>query len=232
MKSLGRIFHPSASVFGAVVLVAAAYLLTFCIIEKQSFWIIDNEIKFIQLQGIINSNYTDYSIAWPGAEIDPDLVYQPLIFPFHTIQAGKLFASYSPVLPTVSAPLFKLFGYGGLYILPLVCSVLALVGLAKIAEAMNLSAMGRNLTVLIAGLCSPIWFYSVVFWGHNIAVCLCIWAIYFYLRFIKVRFAKHLIFGSVLVVLSIYFRVELLQFNQASPVKCLDFCVVYNFFIF
>ena len=212
MKSLGRIFHPSVSVFGVLILVTAAYLLTFFVIEKRSFWIIDNEIKFVQLQAISDSNYTDYSIAWPGAEVDPELAYQPMIFPFYSIQDGKIFASYSPVLPAVSAPLFKLFGYTGLYILPLICSVLMLVGLVKITEVMGIEILGRSITVLVAGLCTPIWFYSAVFWGHNIAVCLCIWGIYFYLRFIKQGFVKHLICGSVLLALSIYFRDELYIF--------------------
>lgn len=212
VKSLTRILDPRSSVFCSVALVGAIYVLTLCVLERRGFWCIDNANKFLQVQAITKSNYSDYSIPWSGRTIDPDFEYKPLIGPFSQVKDQKLFSPFSIVFATVSSLLFRLFGFSGLYVLPVVCSMLTLAGLARIVAAIGLKTSAKHTAVLIAGLCTPIWFYSVTFWEHIVAVCFCIWAVYFYLRFLKNASAKQLVIGSILASLGIYFRDELYLF--------------------
>lgn len=217
IKPFIRISHPSTSALCSIILIATVYVLTLCILQKRGFWIGDNAAKFLQVQTVINSNYSDYSLPWPGKVLDPDFAYNPLPFGAGFLQetTNKLFCMYSPVFPTVSSFFFRFFGFWGLYFLPLLSSVLMLAGLAKIAKTISPKASAQHPTVIIAGLCTPIWFYSVVFWEHALAVCLCVWGVYFYLQFLKAKSYKHLLIGSILAAFSIYFRDELYLFCLA-----------------
>jgi hypothetical protein len=212
VKSLTRILDPRSSAFCSVALVGAIYVLTLCVLERQGFWCIDNANKFLQVQAITKSNYSDYSIPWPGRTIDPDFEYNPLNPPFSQVKDQKLFSPFSIVFATVSSVFFRLFGISGLYVLPVACSVLTLAGLAGIIGAIGLKTSAKHTVVLVAGLCTPIWFYSVTFWEHIVAVCFCIWGVYFYLRFLKSGSARQLVIGSILASLGIYFRDELYLF--------------------
>jgi hypothetical protein len=212
MRSIERALRPARSTLAIVGLVAAVYLLNAYLSESRGFWVVDNAIRFVQTQGILDSHYTDYSLPWAGAKLDPAMEYQPMVFPFFAVQDGKLFASYSPVFPALTAPLYAAFGFAGLYVLPLTFSVLMLVGLVKLAGIAGLGGGTSKLAVLLAGLCTPIWFYSFLFWEHNIAVCLCVWAVYLHLRFAREARAAHLVVGSLLAASSVYFRDELYLF--------------------
>ena len=97
MKLFAQIFHPAKSTFCSLFFVTVVYLLTLCVIEGRGFWITDNDNKFLQLKAIINSNYSEYSIPWPGKTVDPDFEYNPLPSPFSQVKNNKLFSIFSPV---------------------------------------------------------------------------------------------------------------------------------------
>jgi hypothetical protein len=139
----------------------------------------------------------------------------------------------------VSSIPYRLIGMNGLYLLPFISSLLTLLGVARIvstALARRSSGDGGPLgksdleetrpppvpaggsgplvvvSILGAGFLTPLWFYSAVFWEHAIAVCLCIWAVYFHLSFLKRRNLLDLAIGSALCAIAIWFRDELYLF--------------------
>jgi hypothetical protein len=209
MRRIPQLLQPSKSVAGSVLLVAAIYVLTLCLLETRGFWIVDNANKFLQMQAILESGYRDYSLPWPGQDLDPDFEFNPLPPPFSHVEGGKLYSFYPPFFATISSIPFRLFGVLGLYLLSLLSSVLALAGLARLAGAFGLGPSVRHAVVLLAGLCTPIWFYSVVFWEHMPAVCLAIWGIAFLLRSLESGSRSELIAGCLLTTLGVYFRDEL-----------------------
>ncbi len=218
MTSRLRTLHPSRSPLGVLILVALVYLTTLLLIEHRSFWIIDNQIKFLQVEQILRSGFRDFSLPWPGAEIDPQLTYQPMVFPFYAEDAGKLYAAYSPVFPTLAAGLVSAFGSWGLYVLPLAGSILALFGLARLGAQLGLSPRAQSWAVLIAGLLGPLWFYSAIFWEHNLAVCAAVWGVAFLVQFLRSARWTHLVAGSALAASGIYLRDDLYVFCAAVAV--------------
>jgi hypothetical protein len=218
MTSRLRTLHPSRSHLGVLILVALVYLTTLLLIEQRSFWIIDNQIKFLQVEQILRSGFRDFSLPWPGAEIDPQLSYQPMVFPFYAEDAGKLYAAYSPVFPTLVAGLVSAFGSWGLYVLPLAGSILALFGLARLGTQLGLSPRARSWAVLIAGLLGPLWFYSAIFWEHNLAVCAAVWGVAFSVQFLRSARWRYLVAGSALAASGIYLRDDLYVFCAAVAV--------------
>ncbi len=212
MKSLYTLFHPAHSVFLSIALVAAVYLGTLAAVGTSGFWITDNANKFLQAESIADSGYTDYSLHRPGKRIDPDFRYNPVPSPFSVVENGNLYSVFSPVFAVVSSAPYRLLGHGGLYLIPLISSLLMLFGLANVSRLLGLGSIAVHAVVIIGGLCTPVWFYSVVFWEHTAAVCLCIWAVYWFLRFHRSGVLGHLIAGSILAALGIWFRDELYLF--------------------
>jgi hypothetical protein len=183
--------HPKSVSFklispgSAIILVAAVYLVTLGFLQLHGIWINDNGNRLILLQDVITSDYSDYSITWPGRAIDPTFDYAPISYPFAVVKNDRLFSLYSPVFATAASPFFRLLGYPGLYVLPLISSVVMLLGISRLMDMLEAGRMAKIYAILITGLATPIWFYSMTFWEHMIAVCLSVWGILFVLRFVR-----------------------------------------------
>jgi len=201
-----------------VAIVAAAYLLTLSVIERQGLWQSDNENKLLQVQAILDSGGSDFSLPWPGKSLDPQFEYNPIPFPFSQVEDDKLYSVFSPVFALVSAVPYALFGQTGLYVLPLIASLVMLVGVGRLADRINTgearqsSTVPRHVAVLLAALGTPIWFYSVAFWEHTIAVCLCVWSVCFLVRHLDRGGRASLVGAAVLAAIGVYFRDELYIF--------------------
>ena len=193
-----------------MVLVGVVYLVTLFAVEREGFWITDNANKFLQLQAIVDSGYTDYSIPWRGKGLDPDMRFNPLPAPFSTVHDGKIYSQYSPLFAVLSSLPYRWFGFSGLYLLPLLGSLLTLVGVARLAESVGLKSRWRHVAVLLAGLCTPLWFYAVVFWEHALAAGLSVWAVDLHLRWAEHRWHGRLVAGALAAAGAVWFRDEAL----------------------
>jgi len=196
----------------SIAAVAAVYVATLCLLEKRGFWVVDNANKFLQVQAIIGGGYREYSLPWPGAKLDPQFQFNPLPSPFSAVRNGKLYSIFPPFFAAASTLPYRAFGVWGLYVLPAVCGVVMLAGLARLAGLLGFGPPARHAAVLVAGLCTPVWFYSVTFWEHVPAVCLCVWAVCGYVRFLRGGSLRHLIAGSAAAAFGVYFRDELYLF--------------------
>ncbi len=206
------------STLPSVGLIAAVYVVTLSALEREGLWQIDNANKLLQLQAILLSGGEDFSLPWPGLSLDPSIEYNPIPHLFSRVEDGKLYSVFSPVFALVSSVPYSILGQTGLYVLPLVASLIMLLGIGRLAERMR-DATGsaappasRHVAVLLAGLCTPIWFYSVVFWEHTIATCLCVWSICSAVAYGERGTRAALATAAVLAALSVYFRDELYIF--------------------
>ena len=208
MVVLLRRFHPGRSILCSLLAIAVCYVATLCVLEKRGFWITDNANKFLQVQALANSRYTDFSIPWPGQVVDPDFVYNPLPYYFTRVESGKLYSVFSPVFALISALFFTYLGHWGLYLLPALSSLAMLAGLAQLARLVSPRIAVGHVAVLTAGLCTPVFFYSLVFWEHTPAICLGIWSVRYLLQFLADSVPRHLFLGMAAAGLSVYFRDE------------------------
>ena len=213
-----------------VALIAVAYLLTLSMVERDGLWQSDNENKLLQVQAILHSGGHDFSLPWPGKALDPKFDYNPIPFPFSHVEDGKLYSVFSPVFALVSAVPYALLGQLGLYVLPLVASLVMLVGVGRLAHRISgagpvgaSSSAARHVAMVLAGLGSPIWVYSVTFWEHTIAVCLCVWSLCFLVQHMDRGGRASLASAAVLAALGVYFRDELYIF-------CLLICAMAAYF--
>jgi hypothetical protein len=205
-------------VFAAILLVAGVWAVTLALLDRDAFWITDNANKFLQVRAILASDYTDFSLPWPGREIDPGFEFNPLPAPFSRVERGKLWSQYPPLFATVSSVPFRWFGPLGLYLLPLAASVLTLVGLARLTARVGPNARAPGLAVLLAGLGTPVWFYSVVFWEHAVAVAAAVWALERILASFPHGARRDLVLAGLLAAVAIAFREDMLLYAVALAV--------------
>ena len=111
-------------------------------------------------------------VGYWAAEWDPNGDLHPL-FDTTLIKGRWIQVSTLPVL-YAAVPLFNLFGYRGVLVLPMLGSVAA--ALAARALARRLGSQRPWAVFWLVGLASPITVYALDFWEHSIGVALMLWA--------------------------------------------------------
>lgn len=163
---------------GLFVWVGLAYALVFLWMPRGGFWINDNGLKFIQVDGLVRSGFSRLAIEWPGREVDPEFVFGPLTSGFMHLAGNELHAAYSPVFAMLAAPGYAAFGFVGLGLLPLASVLLALWAVRVLALAVAPRASRERVAtvaVLAAAFGTPLFWYSQTFWEHGPAVaCSCL----------------------------------------------------------
>ena len=157
----------------AVVLLLAAFVLA---LPKDSFWITDGGNRFIQLQSMLRTG--GLGIEYPAESLDPGRTFFPR-GGHHFQKHGDVTYSFYPFyFSLIVAPFYRLLGGIGLYVLPLLGTLLTLIMSCKILHALGLRHLDTQLVVVLA-FCTPIFFYSLTFWEHTVAVSLSTLAISF-----------------------------------------------------
>lgn len=196
-----------------------AYGCSFLSVDHAGFWINDNAVKFIQMRAILDSNFTEYSIPYHGREVDPELAFVPLQPPFGHVIDGKLYAQYSPVFPALSALPYRWLGMAGLYIIPMACGLLTILGAGRIARRVapdaRASSYAEPIAWLITALATPIWFYSLTFWEHTPATALTTWSVAALLDHLRRPRLGSAMRTALLCAGSVYFRDDLYAFGAA-----------------
>jgi len=191
-----------------VGIVAAVYLATLAVLPRDGFWTIDNGCKFIQMEGLLRTHYRDFSVPWPGRTLDPEYTYQPLPKPFGYVVDGKLYSRYSPVFAMLASVPYRVLGWWGLYVIPLLGGLLILPAVWGLAGLLGSGNLGKTVAVLITAFATPMWFYSLTFWEHTPAACLAVWSVWAGVQYLTLRRPLYLLAAGILAGLAVYFRDE------------------------
>jgi hypothetical protein len=173
-----RFRSATAPVFLAGLLYAGAWV----VLPHDGLFINDNGCKLIQTEGMVRNGGAGFSVPWPGKGIDPSLSFRPLGDPFGRVIDGRLFVSFPIPFALVTSVPYRLFGVGGLTLLPFLAGLLLLPAVAALARRVGADGRGTWLAVLGTALGTPIWFYAYALWEHLPAVCLVTWGLVFLLR--------------------------------------------------
>ena len=148
-------------------------------LPKDTFWITDCGNKFIQVQALARADDWDFRVPYPARELDPELRF----FPFsghHFLRVdGDVVSFYPPYFPLLSVVPYRLFGTAGIYLLPLLSSWFCLIAVSRLSGKQG---DVRLLAVLVLGLCTPLFFYSLTFWEHTTAMALAAWGLCLFLE--------------------------------------------------
>jgi hypothetical protein len=135
----------------------------------QAFWSPDCGVRFAMIRSLLEHGSLIHWNYAAGAA-DPVGQIHPIAF-FLLHRANDFVPQYEPLFPFLSAVPYKLFGFYGLAIIPVVSGIFTVVFLYKSALRLRLSV--APYMPIAAGIGTPIIVYSVVFWDHAIMM-LCV----------------------------------------------------------
>lgn len=138
--------------------------------RQQEFWSPDSALRFVQVESLLRSGYSDPTVPYLARDLDPEGRFFPAGPWFHFQREGRHYLSYLPYFPGLSAPFYGRFGLAGLVALPVVAGIavawLTWCVLSRVAP--SLAQWG----VAGVGLGTPLLIYSTVFWDHSLTAAL------------------------------------------------------------
>jgi hypothetical protein len=134
------------------------------------FWSSDQGVKVIQVTSLLLNKFRTNALIYPGSVYDPEIAMSPLRGQYLQ-HGGDTYAMFSAQFAFASSIPFFLFGYPGLYIIPIVSTLCTLRAVATIGRSL-LSPGWVLISILLCGLTTPLFFYSLVFWEHTLATLL------------------------------------------------------------
>lgn len=131
-----------------------------------TFWSLDEGGKFLYLQNTIRTGDPRAPLAYPGQTIDRDLKFVPLYW--YVQDGGRIYPWWPVGFPLLSLPLYRWFGWIGLYVLPILAGLLCAAFAGLLARQWEADVRwGAPVTAAIVGLATPVAFYSTMFWEHT-----------------------------------------------------------------
>lgn len=160
------------SFLAAGALVLGIYLAVLTRLPLDVFWHPDEGAKYMGMQALRWDGGLREALPYPGRKLDPSYRFyggNNNIYPLPQ-RDGTIAFRWPILFPLLTRPLFDAFGIAGIYVVPVVCGWLVAL-LAGIWVYLFLPR-AAPLAVLLAGLATPIAFYSLCFFEHTLTTLL------------------------------------------------------------
>lgn len=197
--------------FLALVGVGVALGVASVALPHTGFWHSDEGAKFLQVLNIrLGPDGLDTTIRYPGRALDPNLEFVPF-HPkqYHLDAAAGIHLQWPIFLALLTWPFYELLGRAGLYVLPLIGALGACWGSYRLARAVGVPPGWAWAAIPLVGICTPVGFYSWVFFEHTLAVGLVAAAVLLLVSGIVSGERRRLFAAGALLGVAIYLRSEL-----------------------
>jgi hypothetical protein len=157
------------------LLISLGYLIFLaCSIHEGIFYAGDQALKSMQVKQIA-AGY-GFKYLHLGQPEWVKSVWNAGFFPlrppfFYPSPLGYLIV-YPPLFQIITAFFYTHFGGAGLYILPMLCTLILLIWTVVLLKRCGATPVNIALTIFILVFCSPLMLYGVMFWEHLPAVLL------------------------------------------------------------
>lgn len=197
-----------------VLIVGAVYLLILAVvIPLNGLWSGDQGAKLVQVFSLLAHRFRSGALIYPGQATDPAGALSPLPALYSTSRGEAYYSIFSYPYAALTAVPFFLWGYPGLYLVPVAATLTTTVLLALIGRELEIARWWW--IVPIAGLTTPLGFYALVFWEHALAVCCAVAGALFALHALKTHRWQLALAGGLLAGVGYWMRAELLWFAPA-----------------
>lgn len=207
---------PEALAAGLVLLLYASCLYR---LPTHTFWSPDEGGKFLQAVALRWNGGIELALPYVGERLDPELRFyasrsqgesDTFIYPTRTPQGEvsfhwPLWFTYLVKLPTV------LFGAAGGYGVALLAGWLTAVIAGLLAREIDASLALP--AILVVGLATPVWFFSLCFWEHTAATAFGLAAVYVVVR--NATAPRSWLFAALLTCGAVMMRIEMVALVAA-----------------
>ncbi|MFQ5963081.1 MAG: hypothetical protein ACE5KZ_02225 [Candidatus Scalinduaceae bacterium] len=175
MKISDYINNSNKAITCMVVIVTGVWFSSLFFLPKDAFWSGDMGVKLIQVNSFISKQYSGISLDYPGRDIDPQLKFYPLSGDEGAVLVfevdGKMYSKDQVFFTFLSSFFYKAFGYSGLYVISFFAGAFTLILTFLICKH-SPARKYAWCSIFLIGLATPLWFYSITFWGHTLATFL------------------------------------------------------------
>lgn len=194
----------------SILLVLVVYLLlTLCIFPPDTFFTCDSGMKYLQVFYLVENGFRSDGIPYAGRSVDPEEKYFPVLPPFAYRVGGPTYPQYPLLFAVLSALPYIIFGFRGLFLIPVFSTVVSAAVLHKLLALVGVGdERKRAFYVLFYCFGTPVFFYSLLFWEHTFCVMLLLSAVYFICRGMKDGGARWCVAAGLLVGVSIWTRFD------------------------
>lgn len=203
-------------------------VLAFKILPEKFFFSGDSGVMLIEAQSIIINKWKSLSIPYHGRYIDEAQEFFPIIDTHKSnlafIEANidrfivkkddKFYYLHHLPFILLAGVAFSLMGYKGLYVISILFSICALIVMYHLARFITQDKGISLSSVITLGLASPLFFYSVTFWGHTYGVFFSLLSILQFLCSMRNGKKRFLILSGVFMGIGTYIRPELYIFSS------------------
>ncbi len=207
---------PALTAMG-LLLSALAALLSCLILFKlppMTFYSGDCGTKLLQVQSLVMQGWKTPALLYPGEAIDPG--HRFVETGALVVRKGRVWGVHSATFAALSSLPYSWFGYKGLYVVP----ALSLLGAVLLLPLLAKGICGpwqALLAMALTAFCSPLLFYGVDFWEHTLAVFLVISALLLLLPAVEsIRRPPHIMAGAALLAAAYTVRPETAAFFLAA----------------
>jgi hypothetical protein len=203
-----RAIRGESPVYFALLSLGALYvfLLATRVGPLDGVWSIDQGVRIEQIQSLLLTRFRSLATVYPGQPIDPKLQFTPLLGQY-LFQNGRSYSMFSTAWAALSSLPYRLFSYPGLYVIPVVATLLLLFCAGRLTRPL-LSPGARAVLILSLGLTTPLCFYSLVFWDHALVAMLAMLALWGALPDGSRRESGRLLAAGAALGISVWFRPE------------------------
>lgn len=122
----------------------------------------------------------------------------------------QYYIQYPYLFPLINAPFYALFGWRGLYIIPLISTWVIWYRFYVVCQTWRLGIISTCLGLFILIFATPLSMYSAMYWEHMLAVSLAFYGISIIVVESQSLSKIQIILSGILIGLSVWFRPELL----------------------
>ncbi len=131
----------------------------------------DTGAKYLQVRNLrLTPSGLDWSINYPARSLDPRLEFVPFSPKQHYVDGqGRIYLQWPIFLGLLTRIPWKLLGFWGLYLVPLLAGLGTMWASYRLALAVGVPRGVAWIAVPLVGLATPISIYSLLFFEHTLA---------------------------------------------------------------
>lgn len=181
----------------------------------------DFGLMMIQVEDILKSNFTTFSIQYPSFYIDPNFEFYPFTKPFLGKVGNLFYIDFPPYYPLLISLVKNIFGKYSYTIYSSFSNLFILILIYQFLKKLSVKNLYINLALILYSFCTTIFTYNFFLHEYPISVCLISFGIYFAYSFIQENHYKSLILFGIFSAFSLYFRLEMIFIIIATGISIL-----------
>lgn len=134
----------------------------------------------------------------------------PIAPPYVTRVGDRYYSVYPAAFPAITAPFYRLLGYRGLYVIPLLSAWLLWWSLLRGCRALHVGERAASVSLAVLVFASPITFYTATYWEHTLAVLLGFHGVMLLWAPVRAHTTRSTLAGGALVGAAVWFRGEMM----------------------